>query len=502
MVYTPNGLESTCNTVIKWMKFAWSLSYWTSPVLLPIMYRRGFFTREGAIYLIEYASIAGLVLCFSYWLRGLGRYNNPDYVAFVAILHNAQENFTLQNKALLSRYDFDFFAWPVEYSWAEGQRGDGSKPKIQVPKRTRSFADSFTRIPCDVISYIGAHTFGRRMVYPGATGLMNALVSPMLMEGRKKLVEERQGIRTKLLSEDLNEIDTMFVDRRHTSSINGQTLVVTSEGNAGFYEIGCACTPLEAGYSVLGWNHPGFAGSTGVPLPDSEQNAVDVVMQFAINKLGFQPDQIVLFAWSIGGYTATWAAMNYPDVKAVVLDATFDDLTPLAVAKMPESWQGLIRNTVRQYMHLNIAEQLCQYPGPILIIRRSKDEIITTKEPGHIGSNRGNDLLVKLLQHRYPKVVDESTLSTFRLWLELAREDQIQLMSQYDIDDDYCTSLFRSHIAEHSESYPMQIGDGMNVELKIQLTLFLASKYMDDFDATHCTPLPALYFRMPWKITF
>jgi len=22
------------------------------------------------------------------------------------------------------------------------------------------------------------------------------------------------------------------------------------------------CTPLEAGYSVLGWNHPGFWGST------------------------------------------------------------------------------------------------------------------------------------------------------------------------------------------------------------------------------------------------
>lgn len=32
--------------------------------------------------------------------------------------------------------------------------------------------------------------------------------------------------------------------------------------SAGFYEIGMACTPLEAGYSVLGFNHPGFAGSS------------------------------------------------------------------------------------------------------------------------------------------------------------------------------------------------------------------------------------------------
>jgi hypothetical protein len=46
--------------------------------------------------------------------------------------------------------------------------------------------------------------------------------------------------------------------------------VICSEGNAGFYEIGIMVTPLEAGYSVLGWNHPGFGGSTvwHISLPD------------------------------------------------------------------------------------------------------------------------------------------------------------------------------------------------------------------------------------------
>ncbi len=38
--------------------------------------------------------------------------------------------------------------------------------------------------------------------------------------------------------------------------------VICSEGNSGFYEIGAMVTPIEAGYSVLGWNHPGFWGST------------------------------------------------------------------------------------------------------------------------------------------------------------------------------------------------------------------------------------------------
>lgn len=68
-------------------------------------------------------------------------------------------------------------------------------------------------------------------------------------------------MRYKLRARDENDIDAMFVDRRH-STPNGHTLIICCEGNAGFYEVGIMGTPIEAGYSVLGWNHPGFGGST------------------------------------------------------------------------------------------------------------------------------------------------------------------------------------------------------------------------------------------------
>lgn len=32
---------------------------------------------------------------------------------------------------------------------------------------------------------------------------------------------------------------------------------------------------------------------------------MDVVLQFAIHRLGFQPQDIVIYAWSIGGFTGT-----------------------------------------------------------------------------------------------------------------------------------------------------------------------------------------------------
>ncbi len=96
-------------------------------------------------------------------------------------------------------------------------------------------------------------------------------------------------------------------------------------------------TPLEAGYSVLGWNHPGFGGSTGSPFPLNDINAIDVVINFAVEKLGFKLNEILLFAWSIGGFPASWVAMQYPDIKGLVLDASFDDILPLAESKMPQT---------------------------------------------------------------------------------------------------------------------------------------------------------------------
>lgn len=42
-------------------------------------------------------------------------------------------------------------------------------------------------------------------------------------------------------------------------------------------------------------------------------------MQYAINELEFDVEDIILYGWSIGGYTATWAAVNYPDVKGLVI---------------------------------------------------------------------------------------------------------------------------------------------------------------------------------------
>lgn len=120
-------------------------------------------------------------------------------------------------------------------------------------------------LPCEIAAYVAIHTFGIRMLYPGSLGILQSFLHTMLVQGRAKLIEHDRGARYKLKTIDNNDIDTLFIDNRagtKDEQANGRTLVICSEGNAGFYEIGIMVTPIALKYSVLGWNHPGFAGST------------------------------------------------------------------------------------------------------------------------------------------------------------------------------------------------------------------------------------------------
>ena len=153
-------------------------------------------------------------------------------------------------------------------------------------------------------------------------------------------------------------------------------MVICSEGNGGFYEIGIVSTPLDLGYSVLGWNHPGFAGSTGLPYPDQEHNAIDAVIQFAIS-LGFVQNEIILFGWSIGGYSTLFAASIYPAVQGVVLDAPFDDVLLLAMGVVPKFLSSITEIGIKDYCNLNNTRLITQFDGNIKIIRRLKDEFMS-----------------------------------------------------------------------------------------------------------------------------
>jgi len=494
--YDANVIERVGNKIIQGLNIMVYVGLYTSPFTASYLYKRDYFSIAGVISIGNLAIGLSILLLVGFFIRGVGRSFNPTYNTFLDILRQSQQDCNKKSMSLLRQHDFDFWAWPVDFSWADAE-GDESKPRVYVDRSVgRSGLGWVFTLPCQIAAWAAAHCFGRHLMYPGSIQLLQAAMDNYLQTGREKLVKEHHGQRSKITTRDGNFIDTMFVDRRGSQThIHGSTLVVCCEGNAGFYEMGIMVTPIDAGYSVLGWNHPGFSGSSGSPFPKQEQNAVDATMQFAIHKLGFKPENIVIFAWSIGGYVGSWAAMNYPQIRGLILDATFDDILPLAHPRMPTWMRGLVTTTIRQHLNLNVSDNVARYSGPITIVRRLRDEIICTQD-AVLGSNRGNFLLMQLLKARYPAL--QCSMATQELTELLATPLNQSSLVELGIDEDYYSTLLSTYAAEHSGAFPMMIGEDMKDKEKTKLLLFLANKYLVDMDSFHNNPLDTSLFRMPW----
>ncbi|KFD67171.1 hypothetical protein M514_11701 [Trichuris suis] len=431
-----------------------------------------------------------LLLAASFYvLRFIGRVNSPAYIRFLNDLSEALEANRPAIRHRMQLYDYDFSHHPVEYKWKDEFQGEKVKPRKTVLSTSETSLSP--SIVADTVSWLLANTVGIYMLYPGAIPFMYRMVKDNLDMGRRKMLEELVGSRFKLETKRGSLLDCMFLDRRNSvEATNANTLVVTCEGNAGFYEIGVPYVPLGEGYSVLAWNHPGFGHSTGMPWPEEEQAAIDVVMQFALSS-GFKEENIVILAWSIGAYPATWAAMHYPNIKGLFLDATFDDLLPLALTLFPGGLSGIVERTVRNYMNLNIANQLNCYSGPVTIVRRNRDEILSTNKDStssQLESIRTNDLIVSFLTHRYPLIFDEDFVELLIGWLSFTPADRVVNFPDLEASKEGFS------VTDFSDATKMS---KISESTRKRIAYFLFTSHVIDADLTHCSPLPREVFRLP-----
>ncbi|XP_076169543.1 phosphatidylserine lipase ABHD16A [Ptiloglossa arizonensis] len=503
--YEPKNLERWGDQIVICFAAMWSISLYIIPLVATFFYERSSSLIDNLYLLSKLAAGASVILTASLVARSCSRANNPVYLKFLKMLNEANMHYNPETKQELHKYEFEFWAWPIDFKISDVERNK-SRQKLTLENITasgrmkRQISKEFIfTLPCKLLSYIVAHTFAIKMIYPGSVSVINWAFRSTLLKGRIDLIKQG-GERYKLLTTDNNEIDTIFIDRRNKTA-NGNILVITCEGNCGFYETGIISTPLNKTYSVLGWNHPGFGSSTGAPYPLQEENAIDCVMRFAIDHLRFSEEQIILYGWSIGGYTATWAAMNYPSIQSLVLDATFDDVLPLAIMTMSSWLKGLVQNIIRDYFNLNIAEQLIRYNGPILLIRRTEDEVVCIPS-NTLAGNRGNALLIKLLIRRYPHLFSETSDCGVLLtkFLSADGSSRKSIIDTLRVDKQKCLELVAKDIEKNDGivNYPSTLGQDCDSKTKQQLILFLATMYMKDQPSTHCTPLAVDLFQPGW----
>lgn len=170
---------------------------------------------------------------------------------------------------------------------------------------------------------------------------------------------------------------------------------------------------------MLVWNHPGFGESTGTLFPEEDANAIEVVVKFANERLRFKFESIILFGWSYGGHAASWASLRYSKLKGIILDATFDDFKFSFNSKLPKFLpKSSIQKLIQKHFDMDNSKNLAKYNGSVLIIRRSRDEMLCINKTRPIESNRTNFLLIKLFQDRFPDLMsDEESYYAFMSWL-------------------------------------------------------------------------------------
>merc|ERR1712013_692417 len=231
--YEPVLAEQWGDTVLTSISCAARIILYTSPLVLPVAMRQGWvaMSPEGVISLSKFLAGLGIVVAGALLLRTLGRLNNPAYTQFINVLADAKRDYTRAAKAAMSRYDFEFSAWPLDWD-VRSQEGDRSKPLVYL---SNSESNSLAKLPVDLLAWLLTHSFGITLVYPGSMSLMKMLIEKPLTEGRTKLLLEQGGERFRVGTMDGNMIDTMFVDHR-TKNSNGDTLVICCEGNAGVLE--------------------------------------------------------------------------------------------------------------------------------------------------------------------------------------------------------------------------------------------------------------------------
>ena len=127
-------------------------------------------------------------------------------------------------------------------------------------------------------------------------------------------------------------------DRSSTSSSTGtsnpskapktlRTLVIFLHGAAG-KGLDRITEQHNLGHAIFACNYRGFGKSTGQPTPEGVMLDVLTTWNYVTQVLHYQPQEIILYGYSLGTSLATWlGALRHP--RMVILEAPFSSLSDL-----------------------------------------------------------------------------------------------------------------------------------------------------------------------------
>ncbi|KAI0983494.1 hypothetical protein GJ496_010096 [Pomphorhynchus laevis] len=454
--YTPNTIEIACDLYFGALSIMRKVLYVSWPVVLVTIWQSNFYPILKLVFYHHSVNFI-IVTLMMFTFRGFGRILNSNYTDFCDMYYAGITDKKTRTK-LLANYDFQMSGLPAGYVALES---DSNKPYNGI---------------VDVFLFNVIHPILISIAYPGS--VMNNFIGKLLNDGRTKLLR-RFHARREWLKVGSNYVDVMFIDRRANGVSN---LLIISEGNGAFYENGSfqAMSSLS-NYNMLGWNRPQYGESCGRICVEAEQDSAKAVIHYALSELGFSANDITLYGWSIGGFS-TLVMAEKVQVKRIILDATFDNVVPLANVAIP-IYEPLISWLTRRLVNLDNSVRICGYNGEIKIIRRMEDEIISTV-PGVINYNRGNYLLLDLLKYRYPSIINQRTQQFILNYITLEETLQHDIEKQLPSPTELCAIIQNSF---SNTSWPLDISVKSYAQSDLNAAaIVLTRMYLFDIVATHC----------------
>ena len=89
------------------------------------------------------------------------------------VLDDAMAHYNFETKQELLKYDFDFWAWPIDFRISSIEKRDKiTFQNLESSNRTVSLA-----VPCRILSYIIANNIALKLIYPGSVQIINWAMS-------------------------------------------------------------------------------------------------------------------------------------------------------------------------------------------------------------------------------------------------------------------------------------------------------------------------------------
>ncbi|PZP55716.1 MAG: hypothetical protein DI586_06035 [Micavibrio aeruginosavorus] len=174
--------------------------------------------------------------------------------------------------------------------------------------------------------------------------------------------------------QEVKTSDGLYIKGYFKAPEKGMPLILEFHGNGSHpaWEYPKFSRLIEKGYGVFLAEYRGYGGNVGTPNEDNLYKDGDAYMSWIIRNPDLKNTPLIVYGSSIGSGVAVDAAAKNPEIKALILEVPFNDLSDVA------SWHYPYIPFIKHIMKNKFPneQKIINIAAPKLFILAGKDKIV------------------------------------------------------------------------------------------------------------------------------